>query len=153
MPRLHCPAHEHGFGRAGGRLAVALVLASLGLGVALAGGGCAGEGAPARQARRPAPVNAAPVAGVGAQIEAVLPRAQSAQVLVSITNTTDRALTVRRLRISWSAGRTDVRLAMALAAGATAEWAVELGPDAGDLFALYQAPLGAKVDVVEIARP
>jgi hypothetical protein len=93
-----------------------------------------------------------PVHGVGGEIETVTPAATSAKLVVSFRNDTGRPVRVVRYRVTWMAGSAEVTPAdLRVGAGATTLSELCIGPEAGDLYALYQAPMGARVVVLAIA--
>jgi hypothetical protein len=102
---------------------------------------------------RPAAARASVSPPVHAELEQVTPEAASALALLSFHNDTTHALRVLRFRIRWNGGELVVRPpALTLAAGATLEAPLRIGPEAGDLDALYAQPLGTRVDVLSVAR-
>jgi hypothetical protein len=90
-------------------------------------------------------------AGVDAQVEQVTPTAQAATAVVSFHNQTERDLRIVRFRVTWPGGSVVVAPHMLdVLAGTSRETELQIGPEAGDLYALYEAPLGARVEVLEV---
>jgi uncharacterized protein YcfL len=92
------------------------------------------------------------VGGVVAELEEVNPASGAMDLVVSFRNETDAPVRVVRYRVRWSAGTmVTAPEGLEIAAGATIQVVLRVGPDAGDLYALYQAPMRARVDVLEVA--
>jgi len=90
---------------------------------------------------------------VRAELEQVTAEAASALALLSFHNTTEHTVRVLRYRIHWNGGELLVRPpALTLSGGATLEAPLRIGPEAGDLDALYAEPLGTRVEVLAVAQ-
>ena len=89
---------------------------------------------------------------VRAELEQVTPAYASALALLSFHNTTGRTVRVLRFRIRWSAGELLVIPPdLTIQAGARLEAPLRIGPEAGDLDALYASPLGTRVEILAVA--
>ena len=88
------------------------------------------------------------------ELEQITPHGHDALALVSFRNRSEQTQRVLRFRLRWHGGSFLVKpRRLTVPAGETLETALRIGPDAGDLDALYAAPLGTRVEVVAVAMP
>ena len=125
-----------------GILAVAaavVVVAILALG---AGCGAATRGTSSPEAR----------ASISGEFEAVVPESTAATAVVSFYNHTAQPVRVLRYQVRWPGGQVIVAPRdLRVPAGGACESRLRIGPEAGDLVSLYDAPMAAEVAVLEVA--